>query len=129
MKKKIKRFVPTLLVMLILANTMAYAGNQLYSFDLPTGAARYTDVITKDTSNTSAKIYRSGPSGTTSTIRFTVVNPDTITKSTTDTIKGIGNISLTYIGANKSDLLRLKVQNYAPDNSGASTSASGRWEP
>ena len=130
MKKKIKRFVPTLFVVLLFASMVVYA-EESYSFYLSPGETRYTELVEKTNQATYATVVKGGLSISYTYARYTVVNNANYTKSETVKAYGVTTVQLSYSGYNvqKGDFIKLKVVNNTNDNSGSFLTVTGSWSP
>lgn len=132
MKKKIKRFVPTLLVMVFLAGMVVFAEDS-YSFYMSPGAYSYTTYVTKATDRSYAIVKTNMTLG--KVVRYTVLDDNMNVVSNTQKATGnqtvypsyVDNISDITITSGK--LLKLRLQNNTTDNSGGYISVSGSWTP
>lgn len=129
-KKKVKRFVPTLLVALLFAGTMTYAA-QTYDYYMSPGQTQYTPLIQKTSTTTQATVVKGGTAADYTYARFTVVNDRLYAKSETKKLYGITQNVLSYAGYNvqQGDFVRLKIENNTSDNSGRFITVKGTWYP
>ena len=129
--KKVLGKVGTFLFVFSLMGTTAFAATQKYDISLTTSESRYTSVVRKTTTTSTAYVTRQEPDSPITTIQVNVWNSGTAVKSNTKNIKGVGTANPSYSGYNvdSGDYLRLRIYNPTSSNNGASISAAGTWEP
>ena len=129
--KKVLGKVGTFLFIFSLMGTTAFAATQKYSFSLSPSESKYTSVVKKTTTTSTAYVTRQEPDSPVTTIEVNVWNSGSAVKSDTKKIKGVGTARPSYSGFNvdSGDYLRLRVYNSTSYNLGASIGAAGTWEP
>ena len=126
MKKKMKRFVPTLLVMVLLAGMTVLAKE--YSIYLSPGAISYTSTVTKGNGNQYTTIDTKGTDRI--YVRYTVVNSSKSAVTDMAKIDGSRAITLNYNQKmTERSVVSLKMENNTTDNSGRFVPAAGTWTP
>ena len=129
--KKVLGKVGTFLFIFSLMGTTAFAATQKYSFSLSPSESKYTSVVKKTTTTSTAYVTRQEPDSPVTTIQVRVWNSGAAYKSNIKKIVGVGTAMPSYRGYNvdSGDYLRLCVSNPTSDNAGANISAAGTWEP
>lgn len=129
-KKTLKR-VGTLVLVVGLMGTTAFAATHKYNFGLLTTECKFTSLCEKTNTSSTAYVTRQTPDSPITTILVTVWNSGAAIKSNSKTITGVGTARPSYSGYNvdKGDYLRLRVCNPSGPNQGKHISAGGTWEP
>ena len=130
MKKKMKRFVPTLLVVLLFAGTMVYAA-QNYDYYMSPGDYKYTPLVQKTNTTTYATVVKGGTAIDYVYARYTVINDRGYAKSEMKKLYGVTTATLSYAGYNvqQGAFIKLKIENNTADNSGRFITVQGTWSP
>lgn len=132
MKRSLLKKTGAILGASFLIGTTAMAATEYdYYFNLSTSEAAYTPVKEKETTSGTAKVTRTEPKTSETSIEVTMYNNGSSPKSDTKTIVGVGTKYPSYSGynVNDGDFLRLRVYNPSGKNQGHSISAGGTWRP
>lgn len=129
--KKVLGKAGTFLFVFSLMGTTAFAATNTYSFSLTTSESKYTSLVKKTTTSSTAYVTRQEPDSPITTIEVRVYNSGSAYKSNIKSIKGVGTAYPSYSGYNvdSGDYLRLCVTNPSSANMGAGIGAAGTWEP
>lgn len=132
MKRKVKRFLP-LFVILMLIGATNVMGTMVYyiNLDLPVENSAYSSLQEKETTSNKAYVARTAPAGTTTTVRVRVVNSAGYQKSSDKKVTGIATVYPSYSGYNveQGDYVKLFMKNNATDNKGHSLTGVLAWYP
>lgn len=132
MKRKVKRFLPLFVILMLIGatNVMGTTIDEIY-LNLEVEHSKTSDLLKKETTSNKAYVARTAPAGTTTTVRVRVVNSEGYQKSSDKKVTGIATVYPSYSGYNvdKGDYVKLFMKNNATDNKGHSLTGVLAWYP
>lgn len=132
MKRKVKRFLPLFVILMLIGATNVMGTTVYYiNLDLPVENSAYSSLRKKETTSNKAYVARTTPAGTTTSVRVRVVNSEGYQKSSDKKVTGIATVYPSYSGYNveQGDYVKLFMKNNATDNKGQRLTGTLAWYP